>query len=65
MKTLNYVFMALAAFSSLSFIIVSIINNKPFESWSWPLTTLAWIIIAFMNTKTIEGYEKNINKFRK
>jgi hypothetical protein len=57
--------MALAAFSSLSFIIVSIITDKPFEAWAWPLGTLAWIMVAFMNTKTIEGYEKNINKFRK
>lgn len=68
MKTLNYIFMALAALSSLTIIIIGIITNKPFESWSWPLATLAWVIIAFMNTKTIEGYErreKTTSKFRK
>ena len=65
MKTLNYIFMALAAISSLISIVVSIIANKPFEAWAWPLGTLAWIIIAFMNTRTIEGYEKLIEKHTK
>jgi len=65
MRILNYIFMALAAISSLTFIIVSVITDKSFETWAWPLGTFAWITIAFMNIRTIEGYEKLINELTK
>ena len=65
MKTLNYIFMGLAASSSLVSVIIGIIANKPFEAWAWPLGTFAWVAIAFMNTRTIEGYEKIIDKLTK
>lgn len=65
MKILNYVFMGLAAFSSLVSVIINIIADKPFETWAWPLGTFAWVAIAFMNARTIEGYEKLIKKYTK
>jgi hypothetical protein len=61
MKKLDYIFMAIAAVSSILSIIACVYMGK---SWIWQLSTLLWVCVAFISHNTIERQEKTIEKLK-
>ena len=62
MKNLSKIFMLIGFVAAALSMIISIIND---QSWTWQLTTMLWIIAAYMIEKTADRYRNIIDKMSK
>lgn len=60
MKYLDYIFMGLGFLTALIAMIIAIMNN---ENFTWQLTTMCWVLVAFLNRITIRRIEKKYEDF--
>lgn len=62
MKNLERIFMLVAFLTALISMLSSIQSGT---SWSWQLTTIMWIFVAFLKERLIERYQRLIDKLTK
>lgn len=62
MKNLEKIFMLVAFLTALISMVSSIQSGT---SWSWQLTTIMWIFVAFLKERLIERYQRLIDKLTK
>jgi hypothetical protein len=59
MKNLENIFMIIATVGALLSMIACIYTG---QSWTWQLSTILWIFVAYMKQKTITRQENLIKK---